>query len=287
MSGTIEVPGGPARWVLITNCARGLGRALIQPCRDAGWGVIATARQLSELDGLPSGSDLYRKALDLNRPATLKDTLLGCSDLHLVALINISEDGLICPLDAFLPEGLRMVFEAHVVGPQTLTQAFLPLLKQNAKCGEGRIIQVLSILGRVTLPHHGPYSATEHALVALTETLRLEVGPAIQVLVVEHGTLLAPMTPRPDHSPIGLADLGHGHQVGSIETNPSSGGPQLDLSEDLQQCCAQIVSALNAKRPPSRITVGLDAQWVANYQGLLPSRFWEWLWRRRCQRGGR
>jgi NAD(P)-dependent dehydrogenase (short-subunit alcohol dehydrogenase family) len=249
--------------------------------------VIATAGQLSELDGLPSGSDLYRKALDPNRPATLKDTLLGCSDLPLVALINISEHGLVCPLDAFLPEALRTAFESHVVGPQTLTQAFLPLLRQNAKYGEGRIIQVLSFLGRVTLAHHGPYSAAEHALVALTETLRLEVGPAIQVLVVEHGTLLAPMTLRLDPSPVGLPDLVLGHEVEHIKTNPSSCGPQLDLSQDLQVCCTQIVSALNAKRPPSRISVGLDARWVANYQGLLPSWLWGWLWRRRCRREGR
>lgn len=283
MSGTIKAPGTPARWVLITNCARGLGRALVQPCRDAGWGVIATAGQLSELEGLPSGPDLYRKALDPDRPATIKDTLLGCSDLPLMALINISEHGLVCPLDAILPEALRTALEAHVVGPQLLTQTFLPLLKQNAKPGEGRIIQVLSILGRVTLPHHGPYSATEHALVALTETLRQEVSPAVQVVVVEHGTLLAPMPPRQSPSPIGLPDLGQ--ELQHIETSPNSGGPQLDLFQDLESCCAQIVSALNAKRPPSRISVGLDAQWVTNFQGLLPSRLFEWLWRKRCQCG--
>lgn len=287
MSAWIDSPGVPNRWVLITNCARGLGRALIQPCRDAGWGVIATSEQLSDLDGLPSGSDLYRKALDANRPATINDTLLGCSDLRLIALINISEHGLVSPLETFLPVTLRTTFETQVVAPQALTQAFLPLLKQNAKGGEARIIQVLSILGRVTLPNHGPYSAAEHALLALTETLKLEVGPTIQVLVVEHGSLLAPRpgmlnAPSTDH-PVQSLRQGTEH----IDDKPCPGGPEIDLSRDLEATCAMIVSALSAKHIPTHISIGPDAQWVARYQGLLPSWLWKWLWRRRCRRAPR
>lgn len=284
MAGIMVHEGVPNRWVLITNCARGLGRALIQPCRDAGWGVIATSGQLSDLDGLPSGPDLYRKALDPNHPATIKDTLLGCSDLRLVALINIPEVGLVCPLDSLLPTTLRAALETQTVAPQTITQAFLPLLKQNAKRREGRIIQVLSILGRVPLPNHGPYGAGEHALRALTETLRLEVRPAIQVLVVELGTLLAPSpesikAPRID--PPGPSPTQWNEQTG---TYPRPSGPELDMARNQEAACARIVAALDVKRLPTHISIGPDAQWVARYQGRLPSWLWEWLWRRRRNR---
>jgi NAD(P)-dependent dehydrogenase (short-subunit alcohol dehydrogenase family) len=248
--------------------------------------VVATARQLSELEGLPSGSDLYRKALDPSRPATIQDTLVGCSDLRLVALINISEHGLSCPLESFLPAALRAELEVNVVGPQTLTQAFLPLLKKNAKGGEGRIIQVVSVLGRISIPQSGPYSATEHALVALAESLRLEVRPAIKVVLVEHGSLVHKPAACPPPESLGGPDLVMEFGMAGGEPIQASSGPQLDLSQDVELCGTQIVAALGARRPPHRIPVGPDAHWVARYQGLLPLRIWEWMLQRHFRRSG-
>jgi NAD(P)-dependent dehydrogenase (short-subunit alcohol dehydrogenase family) len=181
---------------------------------------------------------------------------------------------------------MRTELEINLVAPQTVTQAFLPLLKKNARNGEGRIIQVVSILGRISVPQSGPYSATEHALVALTESLRMEVGPDIQVVLVEHGTLInKPAVYPPPESQNGLG-LTLRFGMASIEAVQASGGPQVDLSQDMDFCGAQVVSALSVRRPPHRIPVGPDARWVARYQGLLPSQIWEWLLRRRFGRTG-
>ena len=55
------------RWVLITGCSTGIGRALVGACRASGWSVVATARKRTALEDLPAGPDLRIQALGCDR----------------------------------------------------------------------------------------------------------------------------------------------------------------------------------------------------------------------------
>lgn len=272
----------PDRWVLITGCSSGIGRALVAQCREAGWGVVATARQLSDLDGLPSGLDIYRKALDVTRPATVKDTLVGCSDLRLVALINNAGYGQVGPLELLQPDELRAQFETNVVGLHAITNAFLPLIRKNAKKGEGRVIQVASMLGRLSIPLAGPYNASKHAVVALAETLRLEIGREVKVILVEPGAIQTKFRENLGRSWGDLPDRVKGTPYERVLKK------YMERREDfgekhalgVEASAAKIVKALNARWPPRRVVIGRDAFWAGKVKALLPARAWEWLLRR-------
>jgi NAD(P)-dependent dehydrogenase (short-subunit alcohol dehydrogenase family) len=275
-------PPAPSRWVLITGCSSGIGRALVGQCREAGWGVVATARQLSDLDGLPSGRDIYRKALDVTRPATVQDTLVGCSDLRLVALINNAGYGQVGPLELLRPEELRAQFETNVVGLHILTNAFLPLIRKNARKGEGRVVQVASMLGRLSIPLAGPYNASKHAVVALAETLRLEIGREVKIILVEPGAIRTRFRENLGHSWGDLPDrvLGTPYErvLKAYLERREDFGEKHALDADV--CASKIVRALNARRPPRRVVIGRDAFWAGKVKAVLPAGLWEWLLRK-------
>jgi NAD(P)-dependent dehydrogenase (short-subunit alcohol dehydrogenase family) len=72
----------------------------------------------------------------------------------------------------------------NLFGAIRVTKAFLPLVRQN----QGRIINVSSVLGRVTAPFMGAYCITKHGLEAFSDVLRLEMKPfKVQVSTIEPG----------------------------------------------------------------------------------------------------
>ncbi len=276
-------PVPPDRWVLITGCSSGIGQALVQQCRDAGWGVVATARTLNALEGLPGGCDLYRKALDVTNPWHIQDCVTGCSDLRLVALINNAGYGQVGPLELLRPEELRQQFETNVVGLQAVTNAFLPLLRRNQKHrGEGRVIQVASMLGRLSIPLAGPYNASKHAVIALAETLRLEVGRELKVILVEPGAIRTRFRENLSRFwgdlPERVAGTRYERMLKGYMARREELGEQHAL--DAETCAAKIVAALNARWPPRRVVVGRDAFWAGRLKALLPAFLWEALLRR-------
>lgn len=276
-------PVPPDRWVLITGCSTGIGRELVAQCRAAGWGVVATARTLADLETLPNGVDLYRKALDVTNPRHLQDCLVGCSDLRLIALINNAGYGQVGPLELLRPEELRAQFETNVVGLQAVTNAFIPLLRKNQRRrGEARILHVASVLGRVSIPLAGPYNASKHAVVALAETLRLELGREIRVVLVEPGAVKSKFRANLARFWGDLPERARGTRwerllQRSVERREELGEKH---AMDTEACAARIVAALNARRPPRRLVIGRDAAWAPRLKALLPAFLWEWLLRR-------
>ena len=72
-----------------------------------------------------------------------------------------------------------------VVAPMRLARLALPGMRER---GEGRIVNVSSIYGRVTTPFTGWYQAAKHALEGVTDALRMEVaGMGVKVVLVEPG----------------------------------------------------------------------------------------------------
>src|SRR5438477_1445825 len=68
-----------------------------------------------------------------------------------------------------------------------VTRAFLPAMIER---GQGRILNVSSVSGRVPAPLLGAYHASKYALEALSDALRMELHPfGIRVVVVEPGTI--------------------------------------------------------------------------------------------------
>lgn len=266
-------------WVLITGCSTGIGRALVPLCRASGWGVVATARRVESLADLPPGEDLRLLALDVADAGSVAKAAEACGDLRLKALVNNAGYGQVGPLELLRAEELRAQFETNVVGLHQVTNAFLPLLR---RVPGARILQVASMLGRLSIPLGGAYNASKHAVVALAESLRLEVGREVAVVLVEPGAI---RTAFRDSLPLVWGDLPQRSRgtryepviAGYLESRK---GQAERYAMDASACAAKMLRALNAGRPPRRLVIGWDARWVGRLKAILPAAWWEALLRR-------
>jgi NAD(P)-dependent dehydrogenase (short-subunit alcohol dehydrogenase family) len=271
-----------SRWVLITGCSTGIGRALVSACRASGWGVVATARQCSALADLPAGPDLRLLALDVTDAASLAAAVQACAGLRLIGLINNAGYGQMGPLEMLRPEDLRAQLETNVIGLQAVTNGFLPLIRQHAQPGEGRIVQVSSVLGRLSIPMAGAYNASKHAVVALAETLRMEIGPGIAVILVEPGAIRTEFRKTLQQAwgdlPARVKGTRYELTVERYRTQREQYASQHGMSAEA--CAQRIVKALNARRPPRRLIVGADSFWAQVAHRILPASVFEWAVRR-------
>ena len=266
-------------WVLITGCSTGIGRALVPLCRQAGWGVVATARNPDSLAELPPGEDLRILPLDVTDAASIAAATAACADLSLRALVNNAGYAQVGPLELLRPEELRAQFETNVIGLQMVTNAFLPLLRRQPGA---RILQVASMLGRLSIPLAGPYNASKHAVVALAESLRLEVGHEVAVILVEPGAVRTAFRDTLARAWGDLPERAKGTRYEAAIANYLHGRKrQVERHGMAAEACARkLLPALNASRAPRRVTVGWDAFWVGKLKALLPAALWEKVMRR-------
>ena len=269
-------------WVLITGCSTGIGQALVRQCRALGWGVVASARRLSALRELAPGQDLRCLELDVTRPDSIAAAVDACAGLRLTALINNAGYGQMGPLELLDTEQLRAQFETNVFGLHAVTRAFLPLIRRQAGPGEGRIVQVASVLGRMSIPMAGAYCASKHAVVALGEALRLEVAPQIRVILVEPGAIRSEfrqsLVKAWGDLPQRVLGTPFEGMVTRYLAREQDRAGQHGLSAEA--CAGRIARAMTRKHPPRRLQIGGDARWSSAAKALLPASCWEWAVRR-------
>jgi NAD(P)-dependent dehydrogenase (short-subunit alcohol dehydrogenase family) len=269
------------RWALITGCSTGIGRALVSVCREAGWGAVATARGPESLAGLPDGEDLRRLPLDVTDAASIRAAAQAVQDLPLCALVNNAGYGQAGPLEALAPEELRAQLETNVIGLHAVTNAFLPLIRRRP-AGEGRVVHVASVLGRLSIPMAGAYNASKHAVVALAETLRLEIGDAVPVILVEPGSIRtefrANLRSAWGDLPGRLEGTPYQAALGAYEKRQGQFAD--DYGMGAEECARRIFAAMSAERPPRRVVIGADSFWSQAAKRLVPAALWEYALRR-------
>ena len=160
---------------LVTGANRGFGRALVQALLDAGAAKIyASARDPSSLLPIATASDgrVVMLELDITRDDQIAAAATTCRDVTILfnnAGIN-RHRGIISPaaLDDAKAEMMSNYF-----GTLTMCRAFAPVLNAN---GGGAIVNVLSILAKVTIPAMGSLCASKAAALRMTEGVRAELA---------------------------------------------------------------------------------------------------------------
>ena len=179
--------------VLITGCSSGIGREAARRFAAAGFRVYASMRRPEAAADLRAeaatrGWALQTPALDVTSDASVAaavSALLAETGGRLDVLVNNAGYYILGPLEETSPDELRAVYETNVVGVQRLTRAVLPAMRAR---GEGAIVNVSSVSGRVAVPVAGAYHSSKWALEALCETWRYELAPfGIRVTIVEPG----------------------------------------------------------------------------------------------------
>ncbi|MCL6598672.1 MAG: SDR family oxidoreductase [Alicyclobacillus macrosporangiidus] len=183
-------------WVLVTGATSGIGLATAILCALEGYQVIATGRSPEKLERIDKAADQARVTIhcvladvaDETSVGRLKDEVLALTDGYGVDLLvnnaGYAEAGAVEEIPL---ERLRRQFETNVFGLVSVTQAFLPQMRQR---GRGKIVNVSSVLGRFTIPLLGAYSASKHAVESLSAAMRVELaGSGVDVIVIAPGSV--------------------------------------------------------------------------------------------------
>lgn len=175
--------------VLITGASSGIGRATaVRLARDPGFAVYATARNPGTLAELAQ-SGAHPLSLDVTSEESMQVAVNTVEDEAgpVGILVNNAGYGEYGTIEETDLDRVRREFETNVFGLARLVQLVLPGMR---KAGQGRIINVSSMGGRLVFPAGGYYHASKYAVEALTDALRFEVAPfGIKVVLVEPGLI--------------------------------------------------------------------------------------------------
>ena len=175
--------------IVISGCSSGIGYDAACSLKKRGHRVIATARQEKDLHHLLA-EGLEVVPLDLTNDhsiATAVERILLQTSGRIDVLINNAGFGQVGALEDISRPVLREQFETNVFGLMELTRHVIPVMRQQQ---EGRIINISSILGLISMPFRGAYNASKYALEGLSDTLRLELAASkIKVITVNPGPI--------------------------------------------------------------------------------------------------
>ncbi|SFD12207.1 SDR family NAD(P)-dependent oxidoreductase [Spirosoma endophyticum] len=178
----------PKVW-FITGTSRGFGRVWAEAALTRGDKVAATARKLESIADLNEtyGPNVLTLELDVTRPEQVK-TAVEQAYAHfgrLDIVFNNAGYSLVGTIEEASADDIRALYETNIIGPVSVIQAALPLLR---KQGGGHILGTSSNLGHVTLPVIGYYCSSKWAFEAIHESLATEVKAfGINVTIIEPG----------------------------------------------------------------------------------------------------
>jgi short-subunit dehydrogenase len=183
-----------AKTVLITGATGGIGRATALALAREGHRVFATGRReaaLKDLDWEARGLRLETIFLDVSSRRSIAGARYAVDQKTdgegVDVLINNAGYGVAAPMEFITDDEMRGQFETNVFGLVAVSQAFLPAMRRR---GRGRIVNVSSMVGRMTLPLQGIYCATKHAVESISDAMRRELaGSGIEVVCVEPGAI--------------------------------------------------------------------------------------------------
>lgn len=171
--------------VLVTGASGGIGRATAERFHARGHRVLATARRAEDLEAITARGwvPIRLEMTDDRSVAEAAEAILREGPPTI--LINNAGYGELGPVEEVTRDVWRRQFETNVFGLFDLTRRLIPAMRD---AGGGRIVNVSSVVGRVSIPYMGVYSASKHALEAASDALRVELRPwNIHVTLIEPG----------------------------------------------------------------------------------------------------
>ena len=181
--------------VLITGATDGLGKAAAILLAERGYRVFAAGRSAEKrtlLDALAKGKNLPLETIEMDvcDDTSVQRAVASVYQKSGAIDVLINNAGLVYvgAVEELRLEDWRRQFETNVFGVIRVTQAVLPRMRERRK---GRILMMSSVAGFVTAPTQGPYSASKHAIEALSNALRHELYPfGIHTVLIQPGYIV-------------------------------------------------------------------------------------------------
>lgn len=172
------------RTAVVTGASAGFGAATARALAGAGFRLILGARRMDRLRELAEPLGATALLLDVTDPASIAAFVAQVPEAHLLVNNAGGAHG-VEKVEEAKDENWQVMWETNVMGVMRMTRALIPALVAS---GDGHIINVGSIAGFETYAGGAGYTASKHAVRALTRTLRLELlGRPVRVTEVAPG----------------------------------------------------------------------------------------------------
>jgi len=252
----------------ITGTSSGFGRVWTEAALKRGDKVVATARNVGELDELVK---VYGEAiLVLPLDVTAREAVFGAvAHAHrhfgrLDVIVSNAGYGYMGAIEEMEPEQAKASFDTNVFGTLWVIQAVLPILRAQ---GSGHIFTVSSIGGVIAFPTGGTYTATKFAVEAMSEALAAEVASfGIKVTVLEPGHFTTGFRSAVQ-SPPAITAYDPIRQAIRSSFKPEDFG-------DPAATAAAIFKAVDADEPPLRLVLGSTT--IAKFRAVYQARLRNW-----------
>jgi len=176
--------GAENRTAVITGASSGIGAATALRLADEGFDVVLGARRIDMIKEIAGRCGGRGYELDVTSSESIDAFVSQIGDAH-VLVNNAGLASGLQPISEMDEERVRLMWETNVVGLLRMTRALLPKLIAS---GAGHIVNLGSIAGFEVYPGGGGYTASKHAVRALTRTLRLELlGQPVRITEIAPG----------------------------------------------------------------------------------------------------
>ncbi len=248
------------RTVLVTGSSSGIGRATVEGFLDREWRVYATARDPDDVADLGERTDCVTARLDVTEQPDVEGVVARMVDEEgrIDCLVNNAGYGQFGPTEDVPVERVHRQFDVNVYGPHRLTRAVLPHMRDR---GDGTIVNLSSVAGRVSFPGGGAYCGSKFAVEAMSDALRAEVREfGIDVVVVEPGPVATNFADRADAEVAGVERSGAYESFYAAFADASLFGDDGPATIPPERVAADVVNAASATKPRARYPVGTPAR---------------------------
>ncbi len=249
--------------VLIAGGSRGLGLLLARHFAAAGCKIAICARGEEELqrahDELKKGNvEIFTQVCDVTIPDEVEKLVRAVVAHHgqIDILVNNAAILQVGPMASMTRDDFETTMDVAFWGTYNATQAVLPAMRKRRS---GRIVNIVSIAGEISMPHLMPYNCAKSAVLGFSRSLRIETArDGIQVTSVLPGLMRT-------GSILGVSAKGNAQAEWAIFGVMGS-LPGLTLRAE--DAARRIVSAVRLGE--TEIVVGAPYGLLARVQGLFP-----------------
>ena len=268
------------KYVLVTGASTGIGYSAVDQLISSGYGVFGSVRKQEDADRLKSNFGDYFIPLifDVRDEDAINESVQVvkqnlAEDDQLAAIVNNSGIALGGPIQHLPTDVFRKQFEVNLFGVVNVTRAYLKLLGAHKGAShKGKIVMISSVSGKRSYPFVSPYTASKHALEALSDSLRREMMLYdIDVVIIEPGPIKTPIwdkAPSVENNP--FLETDYGPALKKFYTQMVTKGKKEGLSVDKVGCLIERV--ITIKNPKTRYVI-TGRKWMDFIlPGILPDR---------------
>jgi short-subunit dehydrogenase len=264
---------------LVTGASSGIGRATAELLAQHGYYVFAIARRIHRLEEIRS-AQIEPIQLDVaDGEAILRavDHVISTKG-KIDVLVNNAGYGQLGAIECVSMEAAHRQFEVNVFGYARFMQAVLPHMRAQKS---GHIVNMTSVMGKISTPGFGWYAASKHAIEALTDAVRGEVmDQGIDVVLIAPGLIKTEFVPRQlelldtvAHPPVYREILDGLRRL--LADEPQAPGPAI--------IAQAVLHAVKSASPPVRKPLPLDSKMAVGARWLFGARLFAWTVRKQMK----